>query len=137
MKIDRFTKVVLTVIAINLSILTLSKIKIIPSANANSSELEMPAQFANYGLVPINEDGSVNMRLMSTDRLDVNIVDISTYDKLKVELDNEVDVSISSIRTSDKLGIDIKEISTTDEMDVNIDEVGGIYTGKSIDVNVR
>ena len=133
MKIDRFT----TVIAINLSVLTLSKIKIIPSANAHSSELEMPAQFANYGLVPINEDGSVNMRLMSTDRLDVNIVDISTYDKLKVELDNEVDVSISSIRTSDKLGIDIKEISTTDEMDVNIDEVGGIYTGTSIDVNVR
>lgn len=137
MKIDRFTKVVLTVIAINLTILTLSKIELIRPAKANSSDYDISNSFSNYAMVPLNDDGSINVKLMGSEKIDVNIADISTYDKLKVELDNEVDVSIRSIRTNDKLGVNIKEISTTDEMDVNIDEVGGIYTGTALDVNVR
>ena len=40
----------------------------------------------NYGLVPLNEDGSITVKLSASDEIDVNITDISTYDKLYVHL---------------------------------------------------
>ncbi|MBL6447823.1 hypothetical protein JMN32_16000 [Fulvivirga sp. 29W222] len=85
MKVDKFTKVVLTVIAVNLSILTLKELSVIPEARAD--ELKEPVELVEtqkYGLVPVNEDGSITVRL--GDRVDVNLVDINTSDKLNIHL---------------------------------------------------
>ncbi|MBR9861576.1 hypothetical protein GYB22_12700 [bacterium] len=68
MKIDKYTKVILTVIAVNLSILTLANLNIVPNAQANSAEFDSSKK---YGLVPINSDGSVNVKVVSSSRVDV------------------------------------------------------------------
>lgn len=117
MKIDRYTKFILTIIAFCLVVLTLNNVDIFPKAYAN----DVVNYGGNYGLVPMNEDGSINVRLQgideAIDELDVNIVGIETYDELEVD--------IVEINTSDELKVELTEISTSDELDVNIDEVGG------------
>ena len=117
MKIDRYTKFILTVIAFCLVVLTLDNVDIFPKAYAN----DVVNYGGNYGLVPMNEDGSINVKLISLDEaldeMDVNIVGIDTYDELEVD--------IVEINTSDELKVDLVEINTSDELDVNIDEVGG------------
>jgi hypothetical protein len=91
MKIDKFTKVVLTVIAVNLTLLTVKNLDIIPKAYANESTSKVKfTPSMNYGLVPLNDDGSITVKLSSYDEIDVNITNISTYDNLKVVVD-EVD----------------------------------------------
>ena len=67
-----FTKVMLAIIAFNLSLLTLSEFNIWPStAHANEFSLDPSL---NYGLVPVNEDGSVNVNISPTSSvLDVNL----------------------------------------------------------------
>mgnify|MGYP000530191705 CR=1 FL=1 len=99
MKVDAFTKIVLAIIAINLSILTIKNLDIIPKANANepASIMELPSNM-NYGLVPLNEDGSISVKLSSYDEIDVNITNISTSDKLKVKIE-EVDAFAFSFCT--------------------------------------
>ena len=91
MKSNTFTKALLTIIAVNLCFLSINELEIIPKVRANnqanSNEL---FPLSNYGLVPLNEDGSINVRLSSYDELDVNITDINTSDKLNVEI-KEVD----------------------------------------------
>lgn len=104
MKIDTYTKFVLTVIAFCLVVLTLNTVDIFPKAYAN----EAVNYGGNYGLVPMNEDGSINVRLQSVD-----------------EAVDKIDVNIASIKTYDKLKINIAEISAREELDVNIEEVGG------------
>lgn len=91
MKADKFTKVVLTVIAVNLTLLTVKNLDIMPKvyANETTNNVEVLPN-ANYGLVPLNDDGSITVKLSSYDEIDVNITDISTSDKLKVVVD-EVD----------------------------------------------
>lgn len=73
MKSNLYLKIVLTIIAINLTLLTIKELHLIPTANASASlpKREMPA--ANYGFVPINEDGSINVRIKNSDVLDVQI----------------------------------------------------------------
>ena len=104
MKIDTYTKFILTVIAFCLVVLTFNSVDIFPKAYAN----EVVNYGGNYGLVPMNEDGSINVRLQGVsdelEKIDVNITGIKTYDKLK---------------------IDLAEISTREELDINIEEVGG------------
>jgi hypothetical protein len=75
----------LTIIAICLVALTMNTFHIFPEVNANDS---FKVNFANtgYGLVPVNEDGSISVRLTSTDEIDVNISNISTSDELEVNL---------------------------------------------------
>ncbi|MFK7950396.1 MAG: hypothetical protein AB8G11_22595 [Saprospiraceae bacterium] len=117
MKIDRYTKFILTVIAFCLVVLTLNNVDIFPKAYANDAM----NYGGNYGLVPMNEDGSINVRLQgideAIDELDVNIVGIDTYD--------ELEVNIVEVNTNDELKVELTEISTSDELDINIDEVGG------------
>lgn len=91
MKADKFTKIVLTVIAVNLTILTITQLDIIPKAYANDNHSAIENPYMNYGLVPLNEDGSMNVRLSSYDEIDVNITDISTSVKLNVNV-KEVDI---------------------------------------------
>ena len=78
--------ILLGIIAINLTLLTLIQLEIWPSqANANEFVLDPSL---NYGLVPMNEDGSINVTLSNStlDAIDVNIRYINgheakSYDK--------------------------------------------------------
>jgi hypothetical protein len=106
MNTDTYTKAVLTIIAICLTINVVKDIDWIPTVTA--SEKMMPSEIpTKYQLVPISE--------MNT--IDVRIVDINTYD--------ELNVNIKSIESYDEMKVNIKSIETQDELDVNIDEVGG------------
>ncbi|WP_024770633.1 hypothetical protein [Aquimarina macrocephali] len=110
MKTDTYTKSIITIIAICLVIIVIRDIDIIPKAYANN----VPP--TNYGLLPINDDGSITVRLSNTDEIDVNIKNIDTYDKLK---------------------IDLSTISTQDELDINIDEIGGSYVSSGGPIKVK
>ena len=118
MKTDRYTKSVLTVIAIALSLIALKDVDIFPKAHATSDSVNTPYTNANYGLVPLNEDGSITVRLSTAEQLDVNIKNIDTYDELRV---------------------DVYSISTSDELDVNLDEIGGgwINNGGPVPVKIK
>ncbi|WP_299208885.1 hypothetical protein [uncultured Dokdonia sp.] len=118
MKTDRYTKSVLTVIAIALSVIALKDVAIFPEAHASSNRVKTPNTNSNYGLVPVNEDGSITVRLSTTEQLDVNIKNIDTYDELRVNLYG---------------------ISTSDELDVNLDEIGGgwITNGGPVPVKIK
>ncbi len=111
MKTDNYTKFILTIIAICLSCIVLEDINIIPKAYAEGT-----ATSSNYGLVPINKDGTITVKLDNTNEIDVNIRSIDTYDKLKV---------------------DINKISTTDELNINIDEIGGSYVSSGGPIKVK
>ncbi|MBQ4818496.1 hypothetical protein [Aquimarina sp. MMG016] len=111
MKNDTYTKTVLTIIAICLTIIAIKDLEIIPRAYAN--EINNPN---SYKLVPVNEDGSITVKLINSDEIDVNIKNIETYDKLKV---------------------DINTISTRDELDINIDEIGGSYVSSGGPIKVK
>lgn len=80
MKTDFYTKVLLTIIAICLSIITLKGVGIFPTASANSSS-SINSMPRNYGMIPINEDGSINVHLVGEDVLDVRLrgIDEASY----------------------------------------------------------
>ena len=96
MKVDKFTKVVLTIIAVNLTILTVKNLNIIPNAYANepTNNVEFTPS-VNYGLVPLNEDGSINVKLINSNEIDVNITEISTSDPLNVHLQSSDSYSLN------------------------------------------
>lgn len=87
MKTDLYTKIVLTIIAVSLAIIVIRDVDIIPRAYANSTETNMKSKM-NYGLVPLNADGSIDVNIKSySSTMDVDIVDISTSDELDVNID--------------------------------------------------
>ena len=75
MKIDIYTKFVLTIIAICLTIIAFKNLEIIPNVSASSNKTPL-----EYYMVPINEDGTidVNVKTMS-DEVDVNIEEVGGY----------------------------------------------------------
>jgi hypothetical protein len=89
MKTDTYTKSVLTIIAICLTIIVLRNVDILPAAYARAPNSDVEP-LRNYGLVPLNANGSI----------DVNVKSIS----------EELDVNISNISTSDKLNVDVKDV---------------------------
>jgi len=120
MKTDNYTKVILSIIALCLTITIMKDFQLFPSAHASEHDksTEVPS---NYKLVPVNEIGT----------MDVRIVDIATSDELNVNL--------KSVDTYDEVKVNLKSIDTSDELDINIDEVGGssIYAGGTIKVKVE
>lgn len=107
MKADIFTKLALTVIAVNLTIMTVKDLSFVPTVEATGpNSVSGLAPNGQYGLVPLNEDGTITVKLKPNDEIDVNIVGVETSDELDVNIDG---------------------INTNDELDVNIDEVGGSY----------
>lgn len=118
MKTDKYTKTILTIIAICLTINVIKDFEIIPTTYANEPEKisEIPQ---GYKVVPMN------------DVMDVRLVDINTYDELNVNL--------KSVDTYDEVKVNIKKIETTDELDVNLDEIGGswVSNGGPIPVKVQ
>ena len=114
MKTDLYTKVVLTIIAVALSINVLQHADLIPEAQAN------------------NQPGPEPIPNVMPAVMDVNIKSIDTYD--------EMPVKIKDIDTYDVLRVNLKEIETNDELDVNIDEIGGTSTNFSngvLDVRIK
>ena len=117
MKIDRTTKLLLAVIAINLTVLTLKDVRFGTAGYANTFDQDfINSEDNNYGLVPLNDDGSITVKLSDYDELKVDIVDIST---------------------SDMLNVDINDISTSDELNINIDEIGGWSVYGSLPVEIK
>lgn len=89
MKTDRYTKTVLTVIAACLVVHTLKSVNIIPEAHAAEPASKATAalpETAKYGLVPVNADGSINVKLTNTAPMEVKIVDISSYNEMPVNI---------------------------------------------------
>lgn len=122
MKTDLYTKTILTVIALCLTVIVLKDIQIIPTAYASDKTVvDTRESDTEYRLVPIS-----NM-----ETLDVRIVDINTYD--------ELNVNVKSIDTYDEMKVNINNIDTQDELDINIDEIGGnwISSGGPIPVKIN
>jgi len=120
MKTDNYTKVILTIIAISLTINIMKDFQLFPSAHASEND-SITEVSSNYKLVPVSEIGT----------MDVRIVDIATNDKLNVNL--------KSVDTYDEVNVNLHSIDTSDDLDINIDEVGGssIYAGGAIKVKVE
>lgn len=116
MTTDRYTKAVLSIIAVCLTIIILKDITIIPEAKASNLKATNIVNPINYGLVPLNSDGSITVKISNSQVLDVNIKNIDTYDELRV---------------------DVYSISTTDELDVNLDEVGGGWVSNGGPIKVK
>jgi len=90
MKTDRYTKIILTIIAFCLMANMLEKFDIMPTAYAaepTHKPISPEPEPAKYGLVPLNADGSINVTVKNSSTLDVNLVDISTFDELDVNID--------------------------------------------------
>ncbi len=109
MKTDFYTRFMLTVIAVCLSIIVLRDIPIFPKAQASDKNT-----FTPYGTNGV---------------IDVNIKSIDTSD--------ELDVNISGVNTSDELDVNISGVETSDELDVNIDEIGGGYVSNGGPLSVK
>ncbi|AFL81639.1 hypothetical protein Aeqsu_2179 [Aequorivita sublithincola DSM 14238] len=109
MKTDNYTKTILTIIAICLTINVVKDFDVFPSAYA-SEKVETK---------PINEV------------MDVRLVDINTSDELNVNL--------KSVDTYDEVKVNLKKIETSDKLDVNLEEIGGgwVSNGGPIPVKVQ
>ena len=71
MKKDSTIKILLGIIAINLSIISISQLDLIPKSYANTQQTTIKAQ--EFGIVPINEDGTISVRLENSEVMDVNV----------------------------------------------------------------
>ncbi|MBE0651796.1 MAG: hypothetical protein IH595_13265 [Bacteroidales bacterium] len=77
MKTDFYTKAVLTVIAICLVIIVFKQVDIVPRAYANAPQTQTQLDpTVKYGLVPVNSDGTINVRIKSSCQMDVNITEL-------------------------------------------------------------
>ncbi|WP_310992046.1 hypothetical protein [Aequorivita marina] len=106
MKTDTYTKTVLTIIAICLSINLVKEFNILPAAYANETEkiLNIPN---GHLIVPENQV------------MDVRLVDINTSDKLNVNL--------KEVNTYDALKVNVSTIETKDQLNVNLYSLGGSW----------
>lgn len=95
MKTDFYTKAVLTVIAVCLTIIVLKQVDIIPNAFAETPENNLNTN-KNYGLVPLNADGTIDVNIKSnSSTMDVNITGVNggyvQYGKLPVVIKENQD----------------------------------------------
>lgn len=100
MKVDIYTKTVLSVIAVCLVILTLGSVDILPSANANP----MPQS----GNLKTNYDGSINVKIIGIDS-GVNAMPVQVKNssvQVKVDTYNTIPVAIKSV--SPTLDVNVK-----------------------------
>ena len=98
MKSKRLTNVLLAVIAVNLTVLTLSQVNVFPEAKADAQPMsanETAFPPSQYGIVPVNADGSITVKLVPGDEIDVNITGIDTYDEMDVNIDEVGGGSVS------------------------------------------
>ncbi len=106
MKTETYTKVILTVIAICLTMNVAKDFDIIPSAHANNSE-KISKIPDGHVIVPANQV------------MDVRLVNINTSDKLNV--------NIKGIDTYNELKVNVNKIDTKDLLNVNLHSLGGSW----------
>jgi hypothetical protein len=107
MKTSFYLQFILTVIAINLTMLTLKQFDVIPSAHAAPAPTaSITAAATDVNIV------SVNGQSVFGGNLPIVIKDIETTDKLAVE--------VKGWQTYDVPQIEIKKISTSDKMPVEV-----------------
>ncbi|MEM0517060.1 MULTISPECIES: hypothetical protein [Aequorivita] len=109
MKTDNYTKTVLTIIAICLTINVAKDFNVFPSAYANSKEKTVALPASNV--------------------MDVRLVDINTSDGLNVNL--------KKIDAYESLKVNLTKIETSDKLDVNIDEIGGGWVSHGGPISVK
>ena len=88
-----YTKSILTIIAICLTINVLKDFDIMPKAYANEplkNELNLLPN-KNYGLIPVNADGTIDVNIKSSSEMKVDISTISTWDKMRVVIKENED----------------------------------------------
>lgn len=129
MKTDLYTKLVLTVIAVSLVLLVLQNTQLVYEAKADKNN------FNKYATIPINDDGSINVKLLS-DQMDVNVKSIggsSVYGALPINLK---EIGGSSFYGT--LPVNLKEISgsslNTSGLPVNIKAVDGLNISNGVPV---
>jgi hypothetical protein len=84
MKLDLYSKSVLTVIAICLTINVLKDFDILPKAYAGENKPNVESKLnllpnKNYGLIPVNTDGTIDVNIKSSTVMDVNIDEVGGY----------------------------------------------------------
>ena len=96
MKLDLYSKCVLTVIAICLTINVLKDFEIMPKAyageikpNIENKQNLLPNK--NYGLIPVNADGTIDVNIKSSTEMKVDIATISSWDKMRVVIKENED----------------------------------------------
>ncbi len=83
----------------------LSPTSSVPNIKQTGQAISVAHKNTNFGLIPLNEDGSINVRIMeSVSPMKVSIEDINTWDELHVE--------ITGIDTNDELETTIESISS-------------------------
>lgn len=70
MKTDFYTKTVLTIIAVCLSIIVVKGVLIGATKNP---------EIGKYGLIPLNPDGTISVSLKEGEMLDVNLVEVDGF----------------------------------------------------------
>ncbi|QJP35092.1 hypothetical protein F0365_12175 [Nonlabens sp. Ci31] len=78
---DLFTKGILAVIAWNLSFLSVDKIL------DNFTSQDTTELTKRFVAVPLNNDGSINVRVTNNETIKVDISNISTNDELDINID--------------------------------------------------
>ena len=129
MKTDAYTKTILTIIAIALIALVFKNGIIINEAKADK------AMLSRYASIPLNDDGSINVKLVSSD-MDVNIKSIggsSVYGTIPMNLK---EIGGSSFYGS--LPINIKEYGgssvSSSGLPINIESLNGSSVYSSLPV---
>jgi hypothetical protein len=128
MKTDNYTKFILTIIAASLVVQLLQNTTILNEARADKTN------FNAFASVPVNSDGSINVKLISD--MDVNIHSIggsSVYGTLPINLK---EIGGSSFYGS--VPINIKEMNgstvNSSGIPVNIEAVDGMNVYSSVPV---
>lgn len=107
MKTSFYLQFILSVIAINLTLLTLKQFDIIPSANATTAPIApITTAATDVNIV------SINGQSVFGGNLPIVIKDIETNDKLAVE--------VKGWQTYDMPQIELKKISTSDKLPVEV-----------------
>lgn len=101
MKTDFYTKVVLTVIASALTIIAFQNADIFPKANAS--------KVTGFATVPVNPDGSINVKMMDNMKVDIAAVGGSSiYSSLPINLK---EISGSSISSSYGMPVNLQALN--------------------------
>ncbi len=120
MKTDLYTKTILTVIAIALVANVIQQINPISEANAAKTD------FNKYAAIPINNDGSINVKVVSD--MDVNIRSVggsSIYGALPINLKEIGGSSFYGALPMNLKEISGSSVSTSYGIPVNIEAVDG------------
>ncbi|MBT3208983.1 MAG: hypothetical protein HN704_12845 [Bacteroidetes bacterium] len=126
MKSDVYLKIILTVIAINLTIITLQSVSIIPNINANSLEKSNETQ-PNTSGQNVNTAVDVNIKSIGGfdiyGKLPVIIKNYDTQDRIPVEITHKVPVEIKTWYLEKPLDVKLVDFNRDSRMPVVIKDI--------------